>query len=47
MDLRDIHTMTREKANEVLTLWKLGIESYPRRVIDMALYVTGDLDEMP
>lgn len=47
MILRDISTMTREQANEVLTLWKLGIESYPRRVIDMALYVCGDLDEKP
>lgn len=36
--------MTRDKANEVLFLWKVGAELYPRNVINQALYVTGDLD---
>ena len=36
--------MTRAMANEILTFWKLGMESYPKAVINMALYVTGDLD---
>jgi hypothetical protein len=39
-----IPEMTRAKANEILTFWKLGLESYPRAVINLALYVTGDLE---
>ena len=35
--------MTRAKANEILDLWKAGAAGYPRAVISMALYVTGDL----
>ena len=35
--------MTRDKANEVLYLWKVGAEIYPPHVITEALYVTGDL----
>lgn len=38
--------MTRDKANEILTLWKLGMQDYPLRVINMALYVVGDLDSL-
>jgi len=34
--------MTREKANEILTLWKYGAH-YPSLVIDMCLVYTGDL----
>lgn len=36
--------MTRSKANEILTFWKLGLEIYPAHVINAALYVTGDLE---
>lgn len=36
--------MTRDKANEILTFWKLGIQWFPKQVIAMALYVTGDLE---
>ena len=38
--------MTRERANAILVAWKLGIEAFPPHVIDMALYVTGDLDSL-
>jgi hypothetical protein len=34
--------MTRAKANEILTLWKNGMD-YPIHIITMALYVTGDI----
>jgi hypothetical protein len=34
--------MTRERANEVLTLWKAGT-IFPANVIRLALYATGDL----
>jgi hypothetical protein len=37
--------LTREKANEILALWKCGA-IYPPRLIDMALYVTGDLHSL-
>ena len=37
-------TMTRAQANEILYLWKVGAEVFPIHVINMALYVTGDLD---
>lgn len=37
--------MSRDRANEILTLWKLGIEWFPIHVIKMALYVTGDLEQ--
>lgn len=40
-----VQRMTRDKANEILTLWKLGIEWYPPSVINAALFVTGDLEE--
>lgn len=36
--------MTRDFANELLYLWKVGAEIYPAHVITRALYVTGDLD---
>ena len=39
-----LNHMTRDKANEILTLWKLGMEVYPASVIAHALYVTGDLE---
>lgn len=35
--------MTREQANEILTLWKLGVRLYPPHVIGLALHATGDL----
>lgn len=35
--------MTRDKANEILFLWKVGAELFPRHVINQALYTTGDL----
>lgn len=34
--------MTRDKANEILTLWKRGAD-YPSHIITLALYVTGDI----
>lgn len=40
---RDQITMTRMKANEILSLWKCGAQHYPQAVINMALYVTGDI----
>lgn len=40
----NVSQMTRAMANEILTLWKLGMESYPRAIINMALYVCGDLE---
>lgn len=36
--------MTRDKANEILLFWKLGLEIYPPHVITAALYLTGDLE---
>lgn len=36
--------MTRDFANELLFLWKVGAQVYPAHVITQALYVTGDLD---
>jgi hypothetical protein len=36
--------MTRAVANEILQLWKTGAQHYPQAVINMALYVTGDLE---
>lgn len=36
--------MTRDRANEVLFLWKVGAEFFPSTVINQALYLTGDLD---
>jgi hypothetical protein len=35
--------MTRDRANELLFLWKVGAEAFPAHVINTALYVTGDL----
>ena len=35
--------LTRERANEILSAWKLGIEAFPDHIIKMCLYVTGDL----
>jgi hypothetical protein len=35
--------MTRDRANEVLFLWKVGAELFPAHVISQALYLTGDL----
>jgi hypothetical protein len=42
----DLTHMSRDKANEILTFWKLGLEWYPPKVIAFALYVTGDLDRI-
>ena len=36
--------MTRAKANVILGLWKAGAQHYPQSVINMALYLTGDLE---
>lgn len=36
--------MTRDHANEVLYLWKVGAELFPPHVITAALYATGDLN---
>lgn len=35
--------MTREYANELLYLWKVGAQVYPPQVIKRALCATGDL----
>jgi hypothetical protein len=35
--------MTRDRANEILFLWKVGAELFPSTVINTALYLTGDL----
>ena len=37
--------MTRAQANEILTLHKNG-QLYPDHVINMALYLTGDLSDV-
>lgn len=37
--------MTRAQANEILYLWKVGAELFPPHVINMALYLTGDLED--
>ena len=36
--------MTRAQANEILNLWKLGAQLYPQHTINMALYITGDIE---
>jgi hypothetical protein len=38
-----LQSMTREAANRILDLWRNGKGVFPARVIDIALYVTGDL----
>jgi hypothetical protein len=35
--------MSRERAHEILTLWKAGFH-FPAHVINLALVVTGDLE---
>jgi hypothetical protein len=35
--------MTRDRANEILFLWKVGAEFFPPTGINTALYMTGDL----
>lgn len=35
--------MTRARANEILDLWRMGVEIFPPSVISSALYFTGDL----
>lgn len=35
--------MTKDRANEILFLWKVGAELFPPHVINQALYLTGDL----
>jgi len=35
--------LSRAKANEILDLWKSGAASFAQDVINLALYVTGDL----
>lgn len=34
---------TRFEANQILTMWKLGLHDYPPHIISMALWLTGDL----
>ena len=41
--MEDRMNMSLERAHEILTFWKLGVEIFPYRVINMALYLTGDL----
>jgi hypothetical protein len=41
-----LKTMTRDIANEILNLWRAGAAYYPPHEINMALYVTGDLDAL-
>ena len=36
--------MSLARAHEILTLWKMDLELFPRKVINMALYITGDLE---
>lgn len=36
--------MSRDDANELLFLWKVGAQLYPQHVINQALCATGDLD---
>jgi hypothetical protein len=38
--------MTREAANQILDLWRSGKQTFPARVIDIALYATGDLESL-
>jgi uncharacterized membrane protein len=38
--------MSRAKANEILSLWKAGAQAYPESIITLALYVTGDLEDL-
>jgi hypothetical protein len=45
MNIPLVH-LTREKANEILRLWKYGFNDYPSQVINLALYVTGDLETL-
>lgn len=42
-----LREMTRERANQILDLWRLGAEIFPSYVISMALYRTGDLERLP
>ena len=35
--------MTRERANEILSRWRAGVEWYDPRLINLALAYTGDL----
>jgi hypothetical protein len=35
--------MTKQRANEILNLWKFGLEQFPPYVINAALFATGDL----
>ena len=39
-----LYQMSRARANEILDLWKRGVEDFPERIILAALYVTGDLE---
>jgi hypothetical protein len=34
---------TRFEANQILNLWRHGLESYPVYIINLALLLTGDL----
>ena len=40
-----LYQMSRARANEILSLWKAGVEDFPERIILAALYVTGDLEQ--
>ena len=35
--------MTRDRANEILRLWRYGMEWFPQSIINAALFATGDL----
>lgn len=34
---------TRYEANQILNMWKLGLQQYPPHIISICLYLTGDL----
>jgi hypothetical protein len=40
-----LYQMSRARANEILDLWKRGVEDFPERIILAALFVTGDLEQ--
>ncbi len=37
-------TLTRAQANEILNLWRAGAAHYPAQTINLALWVTGDIE---
>lgn len=40
----NIPAPTRDRANEILYLWKVGAQNYTEETINLCLYVTGDLE---